>query len=835
MKIRDKLLYGAGVLALLPVVLTALVVGTSGYSSARDSLTGEVQSKLVTLRENKRAQIDDHLNGMVRTVQALARSTTVMEAYKGFHSTIDKIASESGGGDGGVNRFRSALDNYYAKDFTAEFARQNAGNKPDMSRIVRDMDNTTAAMQYHYIVNNPNPPGKKDALATRIDGVSYSNVHAAFHPSLQAVQQKLGYYDIFLIDTDSSRVIYSVFKEIDFGTRLNDGVARDTGLAKVVAAVSKANSADDVALSDYTMYLPSYFDQAAFIATPIFDSGRQIGVLAVQLPIDQVTAVMTSGGKWSNIGLGASGEAYLVGPDKALRTEARFFLEDRDRFMATATGILNPEKLAMAAKKQTSIGIVQVDTEGVRAALGGKAGVGQYKDYRGADVVGAYAPFKVLGLDWAIIAEQDVDEVYAPIVRLRSSLLLRTLLAACAILGATVLLALVFIRTFIRPINTLQHTLGQLATGDFTARSRIATGDEMETLGNALDQLVQDRLEALARTEAENDLLNQSVIELLQTVSQISQRDLTILAPVHDNIIGTVSDSLNLLTRETAAVLKRVQAVARQVDTVTNSVKRQADTVSETAQSERKSVALMAGDLGLATEAMTRISRLAETSNAVASQAIELTRIAQRSVAGTVNGMDLIREQISAVEKRIKRLGERSQEIGQIVSLISTMSERTHALALNASMQAAMAGDAGRGFAVVAEEVQRLSESARTATIQIAQLVQNIQVETNDTIHTMNKAIEQVVAGSQAAAESGERMHDTQETTARLVDLVQQINAGAVAQESITDILRKRVADIGVSTEQTAKQVEVQNRSADLLVSSARHLVAAVSVFKLPA
>ena len=820
MKIRDKLLYGAGILALLPVALTAFVVGTSGYDSARDSLTDEVHSKLVTLRENKRAQIDDHLNGMVRTVQALARSTTVVEAYKGFHSTVDKIAAESGGGDAGANRMRSALDNYYATDFTAEFTRRNAGAKPDMSRIARDVDNTTAAMQYHYIANNPNPPGKKDALAARIDGVSYSNVHAAFHPSLQAVQQKLGYYDIFLIDTDSSRVIYSVFKEIDFGTRLADGVARDTGLAKVVAAVSRAKSADDVAFSDYAVYLPSYFDQAAFIATPIFDGGRQVGVLAVQLPIDQVTAVMTSGGKWATIGLGASGEAYLVGPDKALRTEARFFLQDRERFLATATGILGPEKLAMAAKKQTSIGIVQVDTEGVRAALGGKAGVGQYK---------------VLGLDWAIVAEQDVDEVYAPIVRLRSSLLLRSLLAACAILGVTVLLALLFIRAFIRPINILQHTVGQLTAGDFTARARIATGDEMETLGNALDQLVQDRLEALAKAETENDALNQSVIELLQTVSQMSQRDLTIQAPVHDNIIGTVSDSLNLLTRETAAVLKRVQAVARQVDTVTSSVKRQADTVSETAQSERKGVELMAGDLALATEAMTRISRLAETSNAVASQAIESTRIAQRSVAGTVTGMDLIREQISAVEKRIKRLGERSQEIGQIVNLISTMSERTHALALNASMQAAMAGDAGRGFAVVAEEVQRLSESARTSTVQIAQLVQNIQVETSDTIHTMNKAIEQVVTGSQAAAESGERMRDTQETTAHLVDLVQQINAGAAAQESITDILRKRVADIGVSTEQTAKQVEVQNRSADLLVSSARHLVAAVSVFKLPA
>jgi twitching motility protein PilJ len=195
--------------------------------------------------------------------------------------------------------------------------------------------------------------------------------------------------------------------------------------------------------------------------------------------------------------------------------------------------------------------------------------------------------------------------------------------------------------------------------------------------------------------------------------------------------------------------------------------------------------------------------------------------------------MESIRETISETEKRIKRLGERSQEITGIVNLINTISERTHVLALNASMQAAVAGEAGRGFAVVAEEVQRLAESSRSATQQIGALVGNIQLETNETITTVNKTIGQVVAGSEQAQKAGEQMRVTQQITGELVAQVQRIASSSQAQKSAAQELLKSVEAIGHSTERTAQQIETQNQETESLMDSARRLVASVNVFKL--
>jgi methyl-accepting chemotaxis protein len=200
----------------------------------------------------------------------------------------------------------------------------------------------------------------------------------------------------------------------------------------------------------------------------------------------------------------------------------------------------------------------------------------------------------------------------------------------------------------------------------------------------------------------------------------------------------------------------------------------------------------------------------------------------------TVRGMEGIRESIAEAEKRIKRLGERSQEITGIVNLINTIAERTHVLALNASMQAAAAGDAGRGFAVVAEEVQRLAESSRQATQQIAQLVSNIQIETADTINTVNRTISQVVSGSELAAKSGAQMRETQQSTASLVELVKRITSSSQVQMKIATELRNRVHQIGASTEKTAAEILLQSEATADLSKSADRLVESVRVFKLP-
>jgi methyl-accepting chemotaxis protein len=204
------------------------------------------------------------------------------------------------------------------------------------------------------------------------------------------------------------------------------------------------------------------------------------------------------------------------------------------------------------------------------------------------------------------------------------------------------------------------------------------------------------------------------------------------------------------------------------------------------------------------------------------------------TVTSTVNGINSIRENVHETEKRIKRLGERSQEISRAVNLINSISERTHILALNASMHAASAGEAGRGFAVVADEVQRLAENARDATSQIATLVSNIQVETADTVGTMSKVITQVVEGSKLAEEAGLQMERTKDTTEELVESVREIARKSVNQARITNVLKGRAEQIKESTQKTSMQLQEQNVQTGRLVEFAKGLLKAVQVFKLP-
>jgi len=422
-------------------------------------------------------------------------------------------------------------------------------------------------------------------------------------------------------------------------------------------------------------------------------------------------------------------------------------------------------------------------------------------------------------------------DVVATIVH-RLGLLIAGMAGAMVLLGVGV--AVYVYRSINQPLRQLRAVIDQVASGDFTARVRLDSGDELGRLGGSFDKLLDDRVAALADAQHENERMNDSVINVLQAVNLMSQRDLTARAPVTQDLIGTVSDSINALTDETSKVLLGVTDIAGQVQQVSGKVKQQADMVSRTAQDERESVNRMIDSLDEATRSMKNVANLADESNRSAAQATQVTDTALETVNGTVKGMEAIRETIAETEKRIKRLGERSQEISGIVNLINTISERTHVLALNASMQAAVAGEAGRGFAVVAEEVQRLAESSRNASQQIGALVGNIQLETNETISTVNRTIGQVVHGSEQAQKAGEQMRRTQEITGQLVAQVRRIAESSEQQKEMSANLLQSVRHIGQSTERTAQQIVAQNHETETLLDSARRLVESVSVFKLP-
>lgn len=431
-------------------------------------------------------------------------------------------------------------------------------------------------------------------------------------------------------------------------------------------------------------------------------------------------------------------------------------------------------------------------------------------------------------------AKQVSDAISGSAASSQNTRLMMTVVAVLGLLLAG-LLGVTIYRSITEPVQDIANAVQRVTEGDFTARTNLAGEDELGVLGRGFDQLLDDRLTNLVQAEQENENLNDSIILLLQGVSQLSQRDLTVRVPVKEDVTGPMADALNLLTSETAKVLANVTQVSEDVAIASDKVKAQSDNVIAVANEERQEVERAAVDLAAAAQDMNHIADLARACNLTAEEAIETTRKALATVVNTVDGITSTRDTIRETEKRIKRLGERSQEISGVVSLINTIAERTHILALNASMHAASAGEAGRGFAVVADEVQRLAENAREATAQITTLVSSIQVETADTVNAMNQAITQVVEGSRMAEQAGDQMKKTQQTTSDLVASVQEIATRSQAQAQVSNALLDRAQQIQRSTVQTGQQLLEQNQYTTNLVGYAKDLVDAVRVFKLPA
>lgn len=412
---------------------------------------------------------------------------------------------------------------------------------------------------------------------------------------------------------------------------------------------------------------------------------------------------------------------------------------------------------------------------------------------------------------------------------------LKTVFVSTIVLVAALLSAILFLfgRSIARPIESLQSTIHQVNQGRLDARSNMTREDELGELSDAFDTLLDEKVAQLSGAEQENDQLNESIVELLKSVAQLSRKDFTVRVPVAEDVTGAVGDSLNLLAKETGDALNEVRTISMKVAKVSMQVKDQTKMVMGETRKERKQAESAMDEIRIASSAMQKISSDAQQANQQADAAFGNTQVALDTVNESVQGINSIRETISETEKRIKRLGERSQEISGIVNLINSISERTHILALNASMHAASAGEAGRGFAVVADEVQRLAENAREATKEIGTLVNNIQVETGDTVVAMNDVITQVAKGTELASKAENAMLMTQSSTKELVDAVDMIAHSSKAQAKSTNGLLDQANEIVESTRQTDKHMKQQSVNTELLGRYSKALVETVSEFKL--
>ena len=404
-------------------------------------------------------------------------------------------------------------------------------------------------------------------------------------------------------------------------------------------------------------------------------------------------------------------------------------------------------------------------------------------------------------------------------------------------LATVIILTIIATRLIINPLDTslsqMNDVLKKVVAGNIKARIGLDRDNELGDISKSIDAILDDRMTSMTAVRTENETLNNSILALLETVARLAQKDLTVKAIVSEDMTGPIADALNMMSSETSSVLNKVLHDSEEIANTSDLVKSQSDNVILLAENERNLVEVTVAELRSVSDTMVEINKLAGLSNTAAEDASKSTKTAMSTVTNTVASINKIRDTIRETEKRIKRLGERSQEINSAVNLINNISERTHILALNASMHAASAGEAGRGFAVVADEVQRLAESSREATSEIETLVNNIQLETSGTVNTMNELISQVVEGSKLAEQAGNEMDETQTTTAYLVDMVQKIVQGASMQNKRTAKLRERADIIRKSVHKTGDHLQEQTIHTTKLAQQALLLIEAVSVFTL--
>ncbi len=340
---------------------------------------------------------------------------------------------------------------------------------------------------------------------------------------------------------------------------------------------------------------------------------------------------------------------------------------------------------------------------------------------------------------------------------------------------------------------------------------------------------------ARAQQADQHNLRNQAAIRrLLDEMVDLSDGDLTIEATVTEDITGAIADSVNQAVEEMRSLVTTINETSVRVSASAQETRGTALRLEEASDHQRNQIEKASTTVRTMSQAMSDMADNASQSAVIAQQSVELAAAGGATVRGTISGMDNIRDQIQETSKRIKRLGESSQEIGNIVELIEDIADQTNILALNAAMQAAMAGEAGRGFAVVADEVQRLAERSANATKQIDALVKTIQADTNEAVSSMESSTSEVVGGAKLAEDAGEALQRIEQVSQEIASATGTI-AGRLQQHSqeagaINDTMNV-VQEI---TSQTSEGTEQTTQSIETLAKMAEQLRQSVARFKLP-
>ncbi len=725
MYIRHKLLYGGLLLTVVPIVVAVLVTGFIAGSLMEDLSRQEGKQQLTALRELQYKQIHSYFNILGSQATTLAANPTVVEAMEGFSSAFLAATTEMPIADEQVDQ---SLQSYYQTQFGRQYAAQNSGAEPPIETMLAPIDRVGRLLQYHYIAHNPRPIGEKDDLLTLENSSRYNQLHQRYHPVLQQFQHTFGFYDLFLVDSTSGHVVYSVFKELDYATSLLNGPYAQSSLAEVFQKALALKERNGVVLTDFTPYLPSYHNPASFLATPIWQGEQKIGVLIFQLPIDKINQMMTMEGEWSKGGYGQTGETYLVGADHLMRSQSRFLVENRSDYLATLRANGVAEKVVRKIESSgLANGLQPAQSEAIDRALAGESGFIAIRDYRQIEVFSAYRPFEIYGLRWVLVSEKDQSEVLAGVAELERQLtsVATVIVVVIALIAAVILVA--GSRSITQPLLRVVAQLQNISQGDgdLTVRVPVTAQDELGELATAFNLFI-------------------SQIELL--VQQIKAASLNIQQAMAD--IASGNEDLAKRTEQQASSLEETAASMEEITSMVHKSAESSAQITEHSNSTRS---------------------LAQSGSAIIQDAVEAMHAINSSshrITDIVTVMDEIAFQTNllALNASVEaaRAGEHGRGFAVVASEVRNLAQRS---------------------ADSAKAIKKLIEESRNQITQGVALVSR----TGSTFSEIQTAIEQlallVVDIAAASREQASGIAQINSSVMQLDDTTQQ-NAALVEQSS---------------------------------------------------
>lgn len=777
MSLQKKLLLIITSLALLAALTASILISTAALRAGESLLSDQAHFRVEMIGHSQLQKLDTDFSVIQQQVANHAQSvqgrravTAMGSAFRGYRLNAVVRSLED------TEETLTALNQFLLSGFAREYSSINMGQVFDTQGYLAALDKPALVLQYYFLVDSAGEWHQKALIDEAEDRSRYSIAHREFNPALREMANAYGFADLYYLDAQGN-VVYSLHKLPEFGISVEHPLLLNTGLHQVFQqAITQPIDANPV-VSDFAAYPVAFNQPSAFVAMPIYELGETdaAGVFVVRLNTDTLQQTLSNKGNRETLGLGETGDSYLLNRDGLLLSSKREFDEQPSHFLDRLSGLSTDDR-RLIEHRQSLSGILTLESHGISEARAGRSGVEVYLNTMGIEVIGAFQPVSIGDIRWILITEISAEEALAAVPALRTEVLSYAIRITLVVLALALVAAIFIAQSLGKPVALLQGSLQKIQQNkDLTQHCPLTGSDEFGRISLALNQLLKDIGLSVTQVGKAALIVHQASSELLKG-SELSQQ----------------------LLNQQSQHNQSTEALLNNLVTSAGAVSKQASTTHHLTINAQQNI---------------------DSSSQIVHQVISEVQHMVQGVSQSAN--------------KITDLTLEFDQIRNVVEVISQLAAQTNLLALNAAIEAARAGEHGRGFAVVADEVRKLAQRSHEATEQIQGIIDALLGTTRQVEIAMKAEQEQSTLLADTAGKAEEALNTIGDSLQAIVRANQDILSISTDQKEITEQLASVLTDSFETARITQQQANENALASERLGQVAHELKETATQWKV--